>query len=163
MCQWKPRSRFFQMLQRRTTGKLDFMKRWRQYIEGFGNKADEFWIGEQTSFSGFSYKEMKHAHTNSNGLSLLFFTLSVCLFLQVWTRYMSSPILQLSMSWGLTWAWAQRELMRYMTTLRSHQSSRSSNSLLANTGGQQVGVFQTKEGNMYSLQGLHFLSATLLK
>ncbi|XP_026231022.1 tenascin-N isoform X6 [Anabas testudineus] len=33
------------MLQRRTTGKLDFMKRWRQYIEGFGDMADEFWIG----------------------------------------------------------------------------------------------------------------------
>lgn len=36
------------MLQRRTTGKLDFMKRWRQYIEGFGDMADEFWIGEHT-------------------------------------------------------------------------------------------------------------------
>ncbi|KAK2822391.1 hypothetical protein Q5P01_022456 [Channa striata] len=33
------------MLQRRNTGKLDFMKRWRQYIEGFGNMTDEFWIG----------------------------------------------------------------------------------------------------------------------
>ncbi|CAJ1072212.1 tenascin-N isoform X5 [Xyrichtys novacula] len=33
------------MLQRRTTGKLDFMKRWRQYIAGFGNMTDEFFIG----------------------------------------------------------------------------------------------------------------------
>ncbi|XP_040924114.1 tenascin-N isoform X1 [Betta splendens] len=33
------------MLQRRTSGKLDFMKRWRQYIEGFGDMTDEFWIG----------------------------------------------------------------------------------------------------------------------
>ncbi|KAM6989650.1 tenascin-N isoform 4-T4 [Tautogolabrus adspersus] len=33
------------MLQRRTNGKLDFMKRWRQYIAGFGNMTDEFWIG----------------------------------------------------------------------------------------------------------------------
>ncbi|XP_034469010.1 tenascin-N isoform X2 [Hippoglossus hippoglossus] len=33
------------MLQRRTTGKLDFLKRWRQYIAGFGNMTDEFWIG----------------------------------------------------------------------------------------------------------------------
>ncbi|XP_050925996.1 tenascin-N isoform X5 [Lates calcarifer] len=33
------------MLQRRTTGKLDFMKRWRQYIAGFGDMNDEFWIG----------------------------------------------------------------------------------------------------------------------
>ncbi|XP_071348228.1 tenascin-N isoform X1 [Trachinotus anak] len=33
------------MLQRRTTGKLDFMKRWRQYIAGFGNMTDEFWLG----------------------------------------------------------------------------------------------------------------------
>ncbi|XP_061549960.1 tenascin-N isoform X1 [Phycodurus eques] len=33
------------VLQRRTTGKLDFMKRWRQYVAGFGNMTDEFWIG----------------------------------------------------------------------------------------------------------------------
>ncbi|KAF0046971.1 hypothetical protein F2P81_000604 [Scophthalmus maximus] len=33
------------VLQRRTTGRLDFMKRWRQYIAGFGNMTDEFWIG----------------------------------------------------------------------------------------------------------------------
>ncbi|XP_040000537.1 tenascin-N [Xiphias gladius] len=33
------------VLQRRTIGKLDFMKRWRQYIAGFGNMTDEFWIG----------------------------------------------------------------------------------------------------------------------
>ncbi|KAM6918759.1 tenascin-N isoform 1-T2 [Xenentodon cancila] len=33
------------MLQRRNTGKLDFMKRWRQYIAGFGNMTDEFWLG----------------------------------------------------------------------------------------------------------------------
>ncbi|XP_019727213.1 tenascin-N isoform X2 [Hippocampus comes] len=33
------------VLQRRTTGKLDFMKRWRTYIAGFGNMTDEFWIG----------------------------------------------------------------------------------------------------------------------
>ncbi|KAF3699341.1 Tenascin-N [Channa argus] len=33
------------VLQRRNTGKLDFMKRWRQYVEGFGNMTDEFWIG----------------------------------------------------------------------------------------------------------------------
>ncbi|XP_041847342.1 tenascin-N isoform X4 [Melanotaenia boesemani] len=33
------------MLQRRNTGKLDFMKRWRQYMAGFGNMTDEFFIG----------------------------------------------------------------------------------------------------------------------
>ncbi|KAM8850016.1 tenascin-N [Spinachia spinachia] len=33
------------VLQRRNSGKLDFMKRWRQYIAGFGNMTDEFWIG----------------------------------------------------------------------------------------------------------------------
>ncbi|XP_053294957.1 tenascin-N isoform X2 [Pleuronectes platessa] len=33
------------MLQRRTTGQLDFLKRWKQYIAGFGNMTDEFWIG----------------------------------------------------------------------------------------------------------------------
>lgn len=57
---------------------------------------------------------------------------------------MSSPTLLLSMSWGLTWAWAQREPMLYMTTSRSRRSSRSSNSLLANTAGQQVGVLLLK-------------------
>ncbi|XP_053740354.1 tenascin-N [Synchiropus splendidus] len=33
------------VLQRRTSGRLDFMKRWRQYIAGFGDVTDEFWIG----------------------------------------------------------------------------------------------------------------------
>ncbi|KAM3866237.1 tenascin-N [Diretmus argenteus] len=33
------------VLQRRNSGKLDFMKRWRQYIAGFGNMTDEFWLG----------------------------------------------------------------------------------------------------------------------
>ncbi|CAN9503453.1 unnamed protein product [Ophioblennius macclurei] len=33
------------VLQRRNIGKLDFMKRWKQYIAGFGNMTDEFWIG----------------------------------------------------------------------------------------------------------------------
>ncbi|XP_029686578.1 tenascin-N isoform X6 [Takifugu rubripes] len=33
------------VLQRRTSGKLDFLKRWRQYIAGFGNMTDEFWMG----------------------------------------------------------------------------------------------------------------------
>ncbi|XP_064197742.1 tenascin-N isoform X2 [Anguilla rostrata] len=33
------------VLQRRTSGKLDFMKRWRQYVQGFGDLTDEFWLG----------------------------------------------------------------------------------------------------------------------
>ncbi|KAI5103980.1 tenascin-N precursor, partial [Silurus meridionalis] len=33
------------VFQRRNTGKLDFMKRWRQYTEGFGELNDEFWLG----------------------------------------------------------------------------------------------------------------------
>ncbi|XP_063074994.1 tenascin-N isoform X2 [Engraulis encrasicolus] len=33
------------VFQRRNTGKLDFMKRWRQYIAGFGELTDEFWLG----------------------------------------------------------------------------------------------------------------------
>ncbi|KAJ8270849.1 hypothetical protein GJAV_G00119980 [Gymnothorax javanicus] len=33
------------VLQRRTNGKLDFMKRWRQYVQGFGELTDEFWLG----------------------------------------------------------------------------------------------------------------------
>uniref|UniRef100_A0A3B4AN88 Uncharacterized protein n=1 Tax=Periophthalmus magnuspinnatus TaxID=409849 RepID=A0A3B4AN88_9GOBI len=33
------------VLQRRTIGKLDFMKRWKQYIAGFGNMTEEFWLG----------------------------------------------------------------------------------------------------------------------
>uniref|UniRef100_A0A8C6P003 Tenascin N n=1 Tax=Nothobranchius furzeri TaxID=105023 RepID=A0A8C6P003_NOTFU len=33
------------VLQRRNTGKLDFMKRWKQYIAGFGSLTEEFWLG----------------------------------------------------------------------------------------------------------------------
>ncbi|KAM9349393.1 tenascin-N [Symphorus nematophorus] len=33
------------VLQRRNIGRLDFMKRWRQYAAGFGNITEEFWIG----------------------------------------------------------------------------------------------------------------------
>uniref|UniRef100_A0A671WTF7 Tenascin N n=1 Tax=Sparus aurata TaxID=8175 RepID=A0A671WTF7_SPAAU len=33
------------VLQRRTIGKLDFFKRWRQYIAGFGDMTEEFWLG----------------------------------------------------------------------------------------------------------------------
>ncbi|KAF6726013.1 Tenascin-N [Oryzias melastigma] len=35
------------VLQRRNSGRLDFMKRWRQYIAGFGNMTDEFWLGNE--------------------------------------------------------------------------------------------------------------------
>lgn len=63
---------------------------------------------------------------------------------------MSSPTLLLSMSCGLTWAWAQREPTLYMTTSRLLQSSRSSNSLLANTVGQQVGLLISRSYPIYS-------------
>ncbi|KAL6490209.1 hypothetical protein MHYP_G00005540 [Metynnis hypsauchen] len=33
------------VFQRRNTGKLDFMKRWRQYMQGFGELTEEFWLG----------------------------------------------------------------------------------------------------------------------
>uniref|UniRef100_A0A9J7Z1X9 Tenascin N n=1 Tax=Cyprinus carpio carpio TaxID=630221 RepID=A0A9J7Z1X9_CYPCA len=33
------------VLQRRNTGKLDFMRRWREYMKGFGELTDEFWLG----------------------------------------------------------------------------------------------------------------------
>ncbi|XP_050952222.1 tenascin-N isoform X1 [Labeo rohita] len=33
------------VFQRRNTGKLDFMRRWREYMKGFGELADEFWLG----------------------------------------------------------------------------------------------------------------------
>ncbi|XP_073705622.1 tenascin-N isoform X2 [Garra rufa] len=33
------------VFQRRNTGKLDFMKRWREYMKGFGELTDEFWLG----------------------------------------------------------------------------------------------------------------------
>ncbi|XP_062383579.1 tenascin-N isoform X1 [Sardina pilchardus] len=33
------------VFQRRNSGRLDFMKRWRQYIQGFGELTDEFWLG----------------------------------------------------------------------------------------------------------------------
>uniref|UniRef100_A0A8C7J583 Tenascin N n=1 Tax=Oncorhynchus kisutch TaxID=8019 RepID=A0A8C7J583_ONCKI len=33
------------VFQRRNNGQMDFMKRWRQYMAGFGNMTDEFWLG----------------------------------------------------------------------------------------------------------------------
>lgn len=33
------------VIQRRNNGQLDFMKRWRVYMQGFGNMTDEFWLG----------------------------------------------------------------------------------------------------------------------
>ncbi|XP_053247209.1 tenascin-N [Podarcis raffonei] len=33
------------VFQRRNTGQLDFFKRWRNYVEGFGDPAGEFWLG----------------------------------------------------------------------------------------------------------------------
>lgn len=55
----------FQVLQRRTTGKLDFMKRWRTYIAGFGNMTDEFWIGGKR----FSCVSCKTLYVKSDRLS----------------------------------------------------------------------------------------------
>lgn len=34
-----------QVFQRRNTGQLDFFKRWRTYVEGFGDPMKEFWLG----------------------------------------------------------------------------------------------------------------------
>ncbi|XP_062990097.1 tenascin-N [Elgaria multicarinata webbii] len=33
------------VFQRRSTGQLDFFKRWRNYVEGFGDPRGEFWLG----------------------------------------------------------------------------------------------------------------------
>ncbi|XP_038614520.1 tenascin-N, partial [Tachyglossus aculeatus] len=33
------------VFQRRNTGQLDFFKRWRTYVEGFGDPTGEFWLG----------------------------------------------------------------------------------------------------------------------
>uniref|UniRef100_A0A4W2HC28 Tenascin-N n=1 Tax=Bos indicus x Bos taurus TaxID=30522 RepID=A0A4W2HC28_BOBOX len=33
------------VFQRRNTGQLDFFKRWRTYVEGFGDPMKEFWLG----------------------------------------------------------------------------------------------------------------------
>ncbi|XP_033007148.1 tenascin-N [Lacerta agilis] len=33
------------VFQRRNTGQLDFFKRWRNYVEGFGDPTGEFWLG----------------------------------------------------------------------------------------------------------------------
>ncbi|XP_010084230.1 PREDICTED: tenascin-N isoform X2 [Pterocles gutturalis] len=33
------------VFQRRSTGELDFYKRWKNYVEGFGDPAGEFWLG----------------------------------------------------------------------------------------------------------------------
>lgn len=34
-----------QVFQRRSTGELDFYKRWKNYVEGFGDPTGEFWLG----------------------------------------------------------------------------------------------------------------------
>lgn len=133
----------FQVLQRRNTGKLDFMKRWRQYIAGFGNMTEEFWLGEQSGLWGvISADSTTQTHTSRNWASFFFssYFRNVCLLPQVWRRSMSLQTHPLSMSWGLTWAWARSGSTLYTTTLRLHQSSKSSNSPLANTEGQQVGL-----------------------
>ncbi|KAM8819191.1 tenascin-N isoform 4-T4 [Rhynchonycteris naso] len=36
------------VFQRRNTGQLDFFKRWRSYVEGFGDPMKEFWLGLET-------------------------------------------------------------------------------------------------------------------
>ncbi|XP_044295079.1 tenascin-N [Varanus komodoensis] len=33
------------VIQRRNSGQLDFFKRWRNYVEGFGDPSGEFWLG----------------------------------------------------------------------------------------------------------------------
>nr|XP_039259693.1 ficolin-2-like [Styela clava] len=33
------------VFQRRTSGSTDFYKTWNEYVNGFGNKADEYWLG----------------------------------------------------------------------------------------------------------------------
>nr|XP_060628665.1 tenascin-N [Anolis sagrei ordinatus] len=33
------------VFQRRNTGQLDFFKRWRNYVDGFGDSTGEFWLG----------------------------------------------------------------------------------------------------------------------
>ncbi|XP_035753969.1 tenascin-N isoform X2 [Egretta garzetta] len=33
------------VFQRRSTGELDFYKRWKNYVEGFGDPSGEFWLG----------------------------------------------------------------------------------------------------------------------
>ena len=34
-----------QVFQRRVDGTVDFFKTWEEYQEGFGNPANEFWLG----------------------------------------------------------------------------------------------------------------------
>lgn len=34
-----------QVFQRRSTGEVDFYKRWKNYVEGFGDPTGEFWLG----------------------------------------------------------------------------------------------------------------------
>lgn len=81
-CQWISYACCFQMLQRRTTGRLDFMKRWRQYIAGFGNMTDEFWIGELFNVLKGFLQTLKHANVINNGMteSLFPFSHSLAVF-----------------------------------------------------------------------------------
>lgn len=55
----------FQVLQRRTIGKLDFFKRWRQYIAGFGDMTEEFWLGELSDVSICVLQTLKRARIKS--------------------------------------------------------------------------------------------------
>ncbi|KAJ7331769.1 hypothetical protein JRQ81_013949 [Phrynocephalus forsythii] len=58
------------VFQRRNTGQLDFYKRWRNYVEGFGDPNGEFWLGleklhELTSSAPVPYELRVDLRTNN--------------------------------------------------------------------------------------------------
>ena len=36
-------------MQRRTNGEVQFYRNWNSYVNGFGNKTGEFWLGKRDS------------------------------------------------------------------------------------------------------------------
>lgn len=138
------------MLQRRTNGKLDFMKRWRQYIEGFGNMSDEFWIGEPGDFLGFLQK-MKHAHTSL--FDLLCLSPSGLDKIYELTNTPTQYELRFDLGLGAERAYAVYDNFKIAPVKQKFKLT------IGKYRGTAGGLYQT----IHSFQCLHLLADTLLK
>ena len=90
-------SYFFKAFHRRYDGSLDFARNWTEYVQGFGDKNGEFWLGQ-----GFFYKVCKmfkkdckevqnkiltYEKRKFNNLSAVFMTESIQTFRQNFKAY----------------------------------------------------------------------------